>query len=527
MSRRRLTPLVAALALLGQGAADAAARPFQWGPVPFITDSARQLLADVPAPDLAPASPAATLPTVPKAPCRDADKPETGLQGQVPLADRLSGRAAEGYSCNLSVVGSLKSFAFTSLDTYGDCAYYGDATTTGGVIVADISDPAHPVKTDYLTTDAMKNPWESLRVHAGRGLLVADRGGVPGLPYLDVYDVRSDCRHPKLLASATIEGAQGHEGWFSADGMTWYMTNGTAPGRMTVIDISDPHHPRKIIDYDKILAPHGGSTSPDGNRTYVCQQSNFQGNEARPDAMVVLDSSQIQARVPSPQLEPVAMVPFPDNTWCQAVHRVTYSGHEFLIQYGERTPLTHTNCTNPQTPQYAYPRIFDNADETEPQLVTNLWIEVDDPANCAITAADANVVNAGMDDADRQSRQSLSQQFKYDVHHCSPDRLVDPTLLACSYFNGGVRVFDIRDPKAPREAAYFNVGTVGATDPTIDMSISRPVILASRGLVVWTSSLGGLHLGRLAPGVIAPAALNCPTTPDSWFDHYNPGACST
>src|SRR5687768_4735607 len=38
--------------------------------------------------------------------CGPDARPEPGLQGQVPLADQLSGDAALGYRCNLAEVGS-------------------------------------------------------------------------------------------------------------------------------------------------------------------------------------------------------------------------------------------------------------------------------------------------------------------------------------------------------------------------------------------------------------------------------------
>src|SRR3546814_17814489 len=59
-------------------------------------------------------------------------QPETGLQGQVPLADRDSGRNLQGYNCNLKLVGQYQgagaSVVSPSFDT---CAYL----STSGVLL--------------------------------------------------------------------------------------------------------------------------------------------------------------------------------------------------------------------------------------------------------------------------------------------------------------------------------------------------------------------------------------------------------
>jgi hypothetical protein len=44
----------------------------------------------------------------------------------------------------------------------------------------------------------------------------------------------------------------------------------------------------------------------------------------------------------------------------------------------------------------------------------------------------------------------------YGSHHCSVDNKHNATTLACSYFNSGIRVFDIRDPNRRKEVAYYN-----------------------------------------------------------------------
>src|SRR3712207_538093 len=96
--------------------------------------------------------------------CGPKDRPETALQGQVPMADRASGRSVTGYTCNLSEVGFMPSSSFANFDTYENCAYYSDTigafNAEGGTVVVDVSDPRRPKQTAYLTEKAAANAGE-------------------------------------------------------------------------------------------------------------------------------------------------------------------------------------------------------------------------------------------------------------------------------------------------------------------------------------------------------------------------------
>jgi hypothetical protein len=120
-------------------------------------------------------------------------------------------------------------------------------------------------------------------------------------------------------------------------------------------------------------------------------------------------------------------------------------------------------------------------------------------------------VTAGIDAQDAALRIGISLVFQYDVHHCTPDRPVDSTIMACPYFKGGVRVLDIRDPLRPRDLAYVNVGTLSPTDPTIDVAVARPVFKAATGELWWVTLLGGLHTAKFADGALSEETLRCPT----------------
>src|SRR5688572_30306818 len=106
----------------------------------------------------------------------------------------------------------------------------------------------------------MLDPWESLRVHPGRQILVGDNaqnGG--GGPEIDVYDLSVDCRSPQLMASVALgTGAdggvvvpgsfRGHEGNIAPDGLTYYIgDNGT---RYFAVDIANTSRPKLLASFD-------------------------------------------------------------------------------------------------------------------------------------------------------------------------------------------------------------------------------------------------------------------------------------
>lgn len=442
---------------------------------------------------------------VPRLPCRPGDRPETDLQGRVPKQDLLTGRAAEGYTCNLEVVGQFPTTAWAGFDAYQDCAYVSREGGAGGVLVLDVADPAHPVPTDVLATPAMLDPWESLRVNAKRGLLVA--AGEPK-PFIDIYDLTKDCRHPRLLSSAQILPAKGHEGWFAPDGNTYYAsttrnTDGVAllPSLFPV-DIINPEQPRLMSSWTLQAQTHGGFTTEDGTRSYVCQQ------EAPPkDALLVLDTTSVATRQPGPQAGVLAHVPLGDNQWCQGAYRVTYDGHPYLIQYGERSGAADCSRADDNWANFGYPRIFDLADESRPRLVSTALLEVHLPEHCQDVTGEGAANGLG-----------------YSVHHCAPDRLYDPTILVCSWFAAGLRVLDIRDPHHPVEIGYFNPGINGVLG-----TAARPVVRAERGEIWFTHELAGLFVLQFRDGIWPfRDSEKCPEFDDHYFAHYNPGSsCST
>lgn len=379
--------------------------------------------------------PGLPIEAVPAAQCGPGSNPETGMQGQVSRADRASGRSLEGYSCNLERVAQYRhgEGASWQLDWFDECAYYGtldnaDRGTEPGAVVVDVSDPLNPVETALLQTPAMLDPHEALKVNEIRGLIAAvelsggEDTGPPGEEYFDIYDISGDCAHPRLQASIPITGTTGHEGEWVPDGLTYYGSGGSL---VNAIDTSDPTDPYLVQSID--WATHGLNFSDDGERAYL-------GNNAVPPTaalpngatgLVVMDVSEIQRRIPDPRVKVISELYWADGAIAQHTIPFTSRGKSYLIfvEEGGRGTV----------------RIIDISDERNPVIVSRLKLEVHLAQNAGLDVIDGGV-----------------PLFVYDAHYCSLDRQVNPTALACGYFESGVRVFDVRDVYLPREIAYYN-----------------------------------------------------------------------
>ena len=437
---------------------------------------------------------------VPRADCGPGSRPETGLQGQVPLADRESGRSSQGYICNLDLLGRYglaEGFegAEWQMTAYGHCAYY-DTRLSGrqerrGTIVVDVSDPAHPTYSTNLTTGAMLDPWESLKVNQARGLLagvfVAD---VQGAAIFDLYDVKTDCAHPKLLASIPVNGL-GHEGEWAPDGKTYYATG--LNSMVTAIDVADPKSPKPITAFFVPSVIHGLGVSDDGRRLYLAHVNpdvatmfvDGRPNSSAANGLGIYDVSEIQARKQAPQVSLVGTTLWTDGQAGQ--HAIPFSTagrpHVLFVDEASRGAA----------------RIIDIADETRPRVVTKLKTEIQMPENLGLANRDTRR-------PPKENHGRVPGAFGYDAHYCNIDRPVDPTIAACSEFQSGLRVFDIRDVHHPKEIAYFNPGGDGNAAPGgfggtySGFTSAQPRIIPERGEIWFTDQDRGFYVVRFTNG---------------------------
>jgi hypothetical protein len=281
---------------------------------------------------------------------------------------------------------------------------------------------------------------------------------------VDVYDVKDDCLHPRLLSTLPV-GLFGHESGFAPDGRTLYSSS---PGTSTIQAISLDALPAMTPLWTSLDYPaHGLSVSDDGNRVYV----------AGLDGLHILDVSEVQARVPFPEVPEVAHLAWDTMSIPQNALPITVGGHPYLIEIDEYGAGSKVGAG----------RIIDIGDETAPAIVSNLRLEVHQPEHFAEIAADPN---------------ATSGLQGYAGHYCSVPKRDDPGIVACSMILSGLRVFDIRDPRNPKEIAYFNAPIPPRTViAASNFAMSAPAFVPERGEIWYSDGFSGFYAVRVTNGV--------------------------
>ncbi|MDX1510104.1 MAG: hypothetical protein R3249_02050 [Nitriliruptorales bacterium] len=449
-----------------------------------------------------------TLEGVPRADCGPGSDPETAEQGRIPPADRASGRADRPYTCNTELVGHHGSTGgfkvFRYIDQKGtECAFYDstillpvnvlDQASTGfGVIVLDMTDPSNPVATTTLTTPAMLSPHESLVLHEGRGLLAAVLGTAATYPGLvDIYDVSEDCTQPQLLSSTPV-GFLGHESGMAPDGMTLYVAS-TATGFSAAVDISDPTLPVPL--WVGTRNSHGINISDDGSRGYftpidIENRGVIPSNGQFRGGVAIYDTSAIQERAANPEPVLISETTWPEASIPQIAIPVTIDGHPYLVELDEY--VSFRNFTSPDAVPGAG-RIIDISDETAPHVVSNIRLEVHDPA-----------IRAAEDLANDFPFPEAAGALGYVGHYCAVPQREDPGIVACGMTASGMRVFDIRDPHNPREIAYFNAPVDNSTflgQWGTPVNFSAPAFVPERSEIWYSDGASGFWVVRVTNDV--------------------------
>lgn len=384
--------------------------------------------------------------------CGPGALPETGLQGQVPLLDQLTGRSKLGYRCGIEPAGenTISSRGMNSqIGWLDECAYVGMGGQLWqpplgqteldhplrGVAVIDTSDPADPKLVRILKSPMGIEQHEAIRVNAQRRVLVTQIGGLEA-QWIEIYDA-SDCTNPVLTARYDNGSPLFHGMAISPDGMTLYATS-TFPDPLRpalhAFDISDLSDPRPIVTWDprdesppNLYGIHDLEISADGTRAYAGAAQRLGTFGPATPSLVILDLSEIQSRVANPRVRLVS-----ETRTASYGHTVRFgrvNGTPYVFLSGELPFQGLPFCP------WDWARIIDISDEQHPVVVSELKLEVNEIQNCARTTIDDE---------------------NYSVHFNGVDDPQNTTLLFHTWYGSGLRVFDVRDPVHPKEIAYYN-----------------------------------------------------------------------
>src|SRR3954454_3907068 len=416
-----LASLVAALALIALPSVASAQAPV---PITDLGTVLQGLGTEIPAAPIQNPPAPSYDPVPPPASCAPGAKPQPSIDGRVP-----AGSATNGLWCNVTMLahqgtsGGFKVLRYVAPAGH-ECAYYDTAllfpsnalnvNSNGvGVAVLDMADPAKPVQTATLTTPAMLSPHESVNLNPARGLLAAVNGNPSTYPgYVDIYDIRADCRHP-VLDYGGLLAPLGHESGFSVDGKTFWAT-GTANKSVTAIDVTDPKAPHVVEQIQ--LESHGMSLSDDGNRGYIADTS---GN------MLILDTSEVQARKADPHVKEISRLTWPRASIPQNALPFTEHGHPYILEFDEYTAGLSNGGSGDDV---GAARIIDIADEKAPRVVGNIRLAINNPDDHHKYGGDPGAYGG---------QNGFVQG--YAAHYCNIPTRVDPKLVACSFIASGLR----------------------------------------------------------------------------------------
>jgi hypothetical protein len=216
-----------------------------------------------------------------------------------------------------------------------------------------------------------------------------------------------------------------------------------------ILDVSDPSNVKQLPtwQFEGHGKPHDADLSADGTRLYSGQYGDV---GITPDGLVILDVSDYQYRRPDPKIRIVSKLFWNDSSGAEQMLPFSASGRRYILStdefggFGSAGGLASA-CDRSALP-FGVPQIIDITDEKNPHIVAKVMLEVDAPENCRTFLANP---------PDLGSAIPGPYPDGYSAERCNLDRDDSPTLLACSFEQAGLRVFDIRDLHHPKEIAYW------------------------------------------------------------------------
>lgn len=340
---------------------------------------------------------------------------------------------------------NLRLIGHTDLAGHGDCmhvnvkdgfAYIGHmGSDRVGTSIVDVADPHSPkLVTQILTPPGTR----SHKVQVAGELLLINHERTRAEPNagrwsagLAIYDVSSPSRPTKLGFWHTVgTGVHRMTYWHAPYAIVSSTVTGFSDRIFLVMDLSDPALPVVIGRWwpPEMNPAADGHPTVQGGRRWAHHHSLARGDRAYAgwwDAgLYILDISDLS--------EPrcIASLAF-DPRESSNTHTVMPLGERDLLIVTDEAMNERRDGLEKQI------RVIDIADETKPRVISTFPVPIGDYIS-------------------RPGRFG-----PHNLHEMRPGSFQSSTLIHATYFNAGVRVYDLTDPYDPTEIAYFVPDTPG------------------------------------------------------------------
>jgi hypothetical protein len=277
-----------------------------------------------------------------------------------------------------------------------------------------------------------------------------------------------------------LAGVLGHESGFAPDGKTLYVSSTVFT--LVAVDLTNPRKPR-IITIMPNVQYHGMRLSNDGRTLYAAHIGQPSPGLITGAGLQILDVSQIQDRVKNPKIKVLSDLTWRGSSIPQVPEPFTRAGHQYLFEVDEFQDLfSLSGLTDLVHSPVGAARIINVDDPRHPYVVSDVRLQVHQPAE-----------RAGVE---RKDPGGASPLGGYAAHYCSVPTRNNPAIAGCSMILSGLRLFDIRDVKHPKEVGYFNMPPSGGS-----AAFSQPAWDPAHDAVWYTDTSTGFYVVKLTNGV--------------------------
>jgi hypothetical protein len=378
--------------------------------------------------------------------------------------------------------------------------YLGHYDVTSGWSIVDVTDPTNPKYVKWIQGPDNTGTYQ-MEMHDNIMITSlqrasAEAGADPNKPYDEgvlIWDM-SDPVNPKLLSHWKTGSTGVHR--IGYPGGKYANLAANMPGFrgqiLVFLDISDPKNPKEAGRWwepgqkegepmpDSPISFHGPAII-DGNKAYVGYSNEI----------VILDISNIA----SPKVIGKLQVWPPFHGGIPVHDVLPIPGKNLLFAHSEET-----SGDTPKSPPCSQPLslvgMIDIKDETKPRLIS-IFPRPVPPAGEAYT-----------DFCDKGGRFG---PHNTNLEQHLPDVEKQADLIYLTYFNGGLRIFDIKNPRAPKEVGWFVPPLPTKRAMPIPMGKlvdqTEDVLVDTRGNIYITDKQWGVFILRYTgPGEPAPTA---------------------